>query len=486
MTDLRRKTLHGIGWMAFSQVISQGARFGFIIALARLLTPADFGLWGMALVFTGFAALLGDIGLGAALIQRSVVEEKHLNTAFWVNIGMGLLLTLLMIALSVPLSKSYGVARLVPILAVASTEFIIKSAAIVHRVHLVREMNFRSMAIQETVAMIIAGISACALAASGWGAWSLVAQNLIAALIVTLWLVWMVPWRPSLQFDFSSLKELLDFSLHLQGFNLVNYVTRNFDKFLIGRLLGEVPLGFYTRAYNTMLLPQTQITGVLERVMWPALARCAHDPDRLRHAYLRALMMVCFIGFPCMAGLAATADTFVIALFGEQWRGSIITLRWLCIAGFMQTPVATLGWLYLATGRTRRLLAWSGVSSLVILPAMIMGALSGNIEGMARWYTCGVTILAPLAFLFAAPIANIDLKSMLRVVAPGAAASATMAMLVRLCIDALPLVSPIVSLMISGGLGVLLYLLFMFKSSAFAEAMFILRRPTSGPESSID
>jgi len=486
MTSLHNKTIRGVGWMAASQAISQVARFGFIIALARLLTPAEFGLWGMALVFTGFAALLGDIGLGAALIQRSVIEQKHLDTAFWMNLGMGVLLTVLMIALAVPLSTLYGAKNLAPILAVASTEFTIKSVVVVHRVLLVRDMDFKSMAIQETVALIISGLIACMLAATGWGAWSLVAHNLVTALIVSVWLITIRPWRPSFRFDVASLKELLGFSIHLQGFNLLNYWLRNFDKFLIGRMLGEVPLGFYSRAYNTMLLPQSQITGTLERVMWPALARCAHDLERLRHAYFRALKMICYIGFPAMAGLTACSEVFVIGLFGEKWRGSIETLQWLCFAGFLQTPVATLGWLYLATGRTRRLLAWGLISGAITIPAMVMGALGGSIESMAMWYTGGVFILTPLAFVFAAPIADLPFLRVMQTMAPSAIASIIMAALVHLLSSHLPSLAPIMHLAVICAAGAGIYLLLTFRTDAFAEARSILHLTKSIPAPQTD
>jgi len=475
MTTLRNKTIRGAGWMAFSQSISQVARIGFMIALARLLSPAEFGLWGMALVFTGFASLLGDIGLGAALVQRSVIEPRHLNTAFWINLGMGLFLTLLMIALAVPLSSLYHAQNLAPILAIASIEFTIKGVVVVHRVLLIREMNFRVMAIQETVALVIGGMAACVLAFYGWGTWSLVAQNIIASLIIAAWIIRILPWRPAFQFDTTSLKELLQFSLNLQGFNLLNYWLRNLDKFLIGRLLGEASLGFYTRAYNTMLMPQSHIIGTLERVMWPALARCAQDADRLRNAYLRSLMMICFIGLPCMAGLAVTAGDFVVSLFGEAWSPSIVTLQWLCLAGFVQTPVATLGWLYLATGRTRRLLAWSLISCLIIIPAMIAGALSGSIERMAMWYAIGTLIQAPLGYVFAAPIATVKLSGVVRTILPSAAASIAMAILVFHLQQMLPAAAPMVRLLTCIGAGAIVYILFMFRSDALSEIVSIIK-----------
>jgi O-antigen/teichoic acid export membrane protein len=470
VTELRNKTVRGAGWMALSQIISQIARIGFMIALARLLTPEEFGLWGMALVFIGFAALLGDVGLGAALIQRSVIEPRHLDTVFWINLGLGLVLMLLMIAGAKPLSAMYGAPQLAPLLAIASTEFVIKSVSGVHRVLLVRDMNFRAMAIQETVAMVIAGTTACLLAASGWGAWSLVAQNLIIALTITVWMMQMHPWRPSLRFDPSSLRELLHFSLHLQAFNLLNYWLRNLDKFLIGRMLGEASLGYYNRAYTTMLLPQSQITGTLERVMWPALARCAHDPARLRDAYLRTLRIICLVSFPFMIGLAATAHDFVVVVFGATWEPSVAPLQWLCIAGFLQTPISTLGWLYLASGRTKRLLVWSVTAACITIPAMIIGAMSGSIDQVAIWYAGSSVIIAPLAFIVAAPIAALSLRHIATSLGGSAAAALVMGATVVFTAHQMPDTEPAARLIVSIALGIATYAVLAFKTKAATEA----------------
>jgi len=456
--------------MALSQVVSQTARIGFMIALARLISPAEFGLWGMALVFTGFASLLGDVGLGAALIQRAQIEPRHLDTVFWINLGLGVVLAVGMVAVAGPLAVFYNAPALAPLLAVAATECIIKGLSGVHRVLLVRAMQFRLIAVQETAALLVAGLTACLLAAAGWGAWSLVAQNLVFAALVALSMLWLHPWRPSLRFDVPGLRDLLHFSLHLQAFNLLNYWLRNLDKFLIGRLLGDVALGHYNRAYTTMLLPQSQITGTLERVLWPALSRCAHDPDRLREAYLRTLRIIALVSFPLMIGLAVTAPDFVVVVFGPAWEPAVAPLQWLCIAGFLQTPVSTLGWLYLASGRTRRLLAWSLLAAAISIPAIVIGALTGSIDGVAIWYAGSSLIITPLAFVVAAPLANLTVRRVTATLAGSAAAALAMAGLVLFVNSAMTGSAPILRLVASTATGVLAYTLFACRTTAAAEA----------------
>ena len=455
--------------MALAQLISQFARIGFMVALARLLSPEEFGLWGMALVFTGFASLLGDIGLGAALIQRATIEPRHLDTVFWMNLGMGLLLTVSLMAGAVPLSSMYSAPQLVPLLTVTSLEFVIKGFSGVHRVLLIRDMNYRTLAVQETVALVIAGTVACLMAATGWGTWSLVGQSLITAIVIAVWMMIAHPWRPTCRFDTSSLKELLHFSLHLQAFNLLNYWLRNLDKFLIGRWLGEASLGFYNRAYTTMLLPQSQITGTLERVMWPALARCAHDTTRLRDAYLRTLRIICLMSFPFMIGLAVTARDFVTVVFGAAWAPSVAPLQWLCIAGFLQTPMSTLGWLYLASGRTKRMLVWSVIAACITIPAMIIGALSGSIEQVALWYAGSSVIIAPLAFIVAAPLAALSLRHIASALAGSAAAALMMGAVIVFAAFHLTGLNAPVRLAILIPSGMLVYFALVVKSKAAAD-----------------
>lgn len=406
MPNLRKDTLAGVGWMGLAQLAGQAMRFIYAALLARLVAPGEFGLFQMALVFTGFAALLCDVGLGAALIQRPTVEQRQLSATFWFNLGMSLILVLLLCGLAEVLSLAYHKPAVAPLIRVVALDFLVGSLAIVHRALLVRALDFRRLALAETIGVLLGGLTALVAAFLGAGVWSLVTLVLTTTAVTTTLLWILKPWHPSLMFGGMVSDGLLSFGLHLQAFNMLNYWLRNLDKFLIGRLWGSASLGQYTRAYSTMLLPQSQLTGMLERVMWPALARCSGDLPRLREAYLQTLRLVCFVSFPFLAGLLVTADDFVQIVYGPLWTDCVPMLKWLCVVGMAQTPVATTGWLYLATGRTRLLLAWGVGAGALIATSLVTSALLGDVMTMIKGYTAATVFLVIPAFV----VANLCVK----------------------------------------------------------------------------
>lgn len=442
MSGLKQQTLEGVRWMGVAQVAGQAARFGFAVLLARLVPPQEFGLFQMAVVFTSFAAVLCDVGLGAALIQRPAIEERQLTATFWLSATVSVGLAAVLCAAAVPIARFYGHRTVGLLVCVVSADFILSSLAIVHRALLIRAMDYRRLAAGELAGIFAGGALASVLALAGGGVWSLAALSLGTTAATTAALWWLQPWRPAFVLRGMVRRELLGFGLHLQGFNVVNYWLRNLDKFLIGKFFGDAPLGLYMRAYTTMLLPQTQITSVLERVMWPALARCSGDVDRLRAAYLRALRLVCFVSFPMMLGLLLVADDFVRLLYGAAWAGCVPALRLLCIAGLAQAPVATLGWLYLATGRTRRLLGWGIGAGLAITGGIVAGLLRGGIADVAGCYAAVTVALIVPAFIVAAPCARLSFAGVFRALAGSLAVSLCMAALVAALLRALPAACP--------------------------------------------
>lgn len=408
---LRQRTLSGLRWMAMSQVIVQVVRFAVAALLARLVSPPEFGLFQMAVVFTGFAAVLCDAGLGAALIQRPQLSPAQINGAFWLNVGISGLVALVLVAAGHAVAAFYHQPAVAPVLRVCALDFVLGALGSVHRSMLMRELRYDGVARAEIIGCVAGSLLALVLAVRGTGVWSLVALAVGTTLGTTILLWRACPWRPQGVRHVHTPRELLHFGLHLQGFNLLNYLLRNLDKALIGRTLGELLLGHYTRAYSTMLLPQSQLTAVLERVMWPALARCNGDLPRLRKAYLRALSVVCFVATPLLAGLLVTAPDFIRALYGREWMDCVTTLRWLCLVGITQVPVATTGWIYLATGRTRRLFGWGVGAGVVTVACMAVGVLSGSIDRVAQLLAAGALVLLPAAFCVAFPCVGLPLRA---------------------------------------------------------------------------
>ena len=398
--DLKQRTVTGLLWSAGANVGQQFLTFTVTAVLARLLVPADFGLVATVAVFTNFASLFIDFGLGAALVQRTTLTERHRSSAFWMNVAAGLALTVLVAALAPALARFFDEPRLVDLTLVLSLNFVVASLGIVQSALLQRSMNFRRGGLIEITAILIGGSVAIAMAVAGYGVWSLVAQ-VIASSAGRTTLLWATSdWRPHRLVDPDAMRELWRFSGNLAGFTAVNYWARSADNFLIGKFVGAAGLGIYSRAYNLMLLPITQISTVTARVMFPALSRIQQDTPRVKRAYLRAIGIIGLLGFPLTAGLFVVARPFILTLYGSKWTDSITVLQILCVAGLMQPVVVTVGWIYQSQGRTDWLMRWGLATSALIVSAFAIG-IHWGVEGVAVAYA--IIIYALLYPAFAIP-----------------------------------------------------------------------------------
>lgn len=349
--DLRSRTLRGVSWSALSQVVRQVVSLVVTVVLVRLLTPADFGLVAMVAVLTNFALIYADLGFSAALIQKQEPSSRDLSSIFWLNLGGGLFFTVLLFLGAPAVAGFYGEAQLVPITRALSFTFLIGSLNIVQRTLLQKELDFRSLAIVDLTAIVLAGAAAVVLAALGWGVWALVARALTSSL-VTAGMLWKQSgWAPGWGLDRGSVRELSGFGLNVLGTNTLAYWTRNLDNLLIGRVLGSTPLGLYAQAYAIFMLPLNNITQIVGKVMFPALSEIQSDAARVKRIYLRATALIGLFSFPLLIGLFVTSETLVRAVFGGRWEGMIPLLRIFSVLGITGSIMTITGTIYLSQGR---------------------------------------------------------------------------------------------------------------------------------------
>lgn len=393
--NLREQTISGILWSVAAQGGQQALQFVLFLVLARLLTPADFGLIGMVAVFSAFAMLFTNLGLGAAVVQRSVLRPAHLDSAFWLNVGAGSVLALLFVALAPALAALYGEPRLVALVRVIALSFLLVPATVVQKALLQRAMNFRRLVLIGLVGQTVGGAAAIGLALGGAGVWSLVAHGLVTAAVTSASLWAMSDWRPSFCVERQALQELWTFGGHLTGFNILNYWVRNADDFLIGRYVGAEALGLYGRAYSVMMLPLTRVTGAVGEVMFPALTRMKGDRERSQATYLRAVSAIAFVTFPAMLGLLVVADEFVLGVLGRQWAGAIPILRVFCLVGTVQSVGSTVGWIFQAQGRTDWLFRWGLASSVLTVTAFLVGLPWGALGVAVAYASLNVLLAYP-------------------------------------------------------------------------------------------
>lgn len=380
---IRGRTLSGLKWSGIGQFIRQVLQFGVMILLARILSPREFGLMGMIMVFVYFVQLFNEVGFGPSIIQKMDLKEEHLSSVFWVNLGVGFLLALFFMAGAPLIARFYDEPALKNCTRAISVNFIFGSLSIVQLALLQKEMKFKRVALIETTAVAVAGFSAIVMALRGFGVWSLVYQSVILTAVTSI-MAWLFSqWRPDLRFQGDAVGQLWGYTANLLGFNTLNYCVRNMDKVLIGKYVGTAVLGLYSRAYALMLLPLDQVNRVISRVMFPALSALQHDRDRVKEVYLKATRCIAVVTFPVMVGLLVVAEPFILTLLGEQWAGAVPFLRVFCLVGIVQSVGTTVGWIYNSQGRTGVLLAWGAGSAAVYAVTYLIGL---------RWGAMGVAV----------------------------------------------------------------------------------------------
>lgn len=383
--SLKRKTISGLFWSFLAQGGKQVSQIIVTTILARLLSPDDFGTLAMVTVFINFAMIFSEMGVSSALIQKQDTHDRHYDSAFWLNIFVGIGLTLIFMAASPLIAWFYKKPELSPILLVVAFNFLFSSFTIIQQAILTKEMNFRSLAIRDIIAVILSGIIGIILAHHGFGVWSLVYQFL-AFTIINAFLLWILsPWRPRLRFALSDIKDIFHFSAHLTGFNILNYFSRNIDQLLIGKFLGAQALGYYSLAYKIMLYPLQNISAIIGKVMFPALSKIQGNLFKVREIYTQMIKKIALITFPFMAVVFATAPEFTRVIWGERWEPMIPLIRMLSVCGMAQSIHTTCGGLLLSQGKSK-LQLYLGLWSALLNTAAISIGLRWGIYGVAACY----------------------------------------------------------------------------------------------------
>jgi O-antigen/teichoic acid export membrane protein len=391
---MRSRVLRGLGWKLSSQIVLQVTRLAVGVILARLLTPSDYGLAAMVLVFSGLVLIFADLGLGAALVQRLELTELDRSTVFWTSLGAGLLCTTIGIAAAGPLAAFYGQPEVQPLFIVLSLSFVVTSLATIQSALLTREMNFRALEIRRMVGALLGAVIGITLAAKGYGAWAIVAQQTAVALTSTVLLWAFLPWRPRFVFSRTSLRDLGGFGARVFGTRFLFFLNRNTDNLLIGRFIGPAALGAYSVSYNVMLVPFEQIAGPVQDVLFPAFARLQDSPERIGSAWIRVNRLVGAISIPSLLGLIVVAPDFVHVVLGDKWSAATRVLQILAWVGLLQSLQRLNSSILMARDRTAELLRYSVIVLVASVTAFVIG-LQWGLVGVAAGYAISSTIVEP-------------------------------------------------------------------------------------------
>ena len=333
MSNLKEKAIHGVSWSAIDSVTNSGITFLVGIILARILSPVEFGILGMIIVFIEVSNSIVDSGFSSALIRKVETKRIDYNTVFYFNLCLGVILYVILFFCAPAISRFFNEPILISVTRVMGVILVINSLGIVQRTLLVREVDFKTQAKISLTASVLSGLIGVITALNGFGVWSLVTQQISRQFFNTV-LLWVLNnWRPAWEFSKQSFQELFGFGSKLLISSLIDTIYRNIYYLIIGKFYTAVQLGYYTRAEEFNKVFSNNLTTVIQRVSYPIFCSIQDDAERLRQTYKRVIKSTMIVAFSCMLGLAAVAKSLVLILIGVKWLPAVGFLQIICLAG---------------------------------------------------------------------------------------------------------------------------------------------------------
>lgn len=376
------RTIRGVNYNFLNTAGKTILHFIVGIVLARLILPADFGLLGMAYIFIGLANLFSTLGMGSAIVQKSNLNNEHIRIAATLSLLLSLIIYIAFWFFSPLISEFFNEPKVTPIVRVISTLFIFQGLYSISRGLIVRKMDFKSIFIIETIAFAIGqGAISIILAFLDYGVWSLVFGRVITGILLFILFIFKasLPIKPLLKKN--EAYELFSFGSGVSLVGILNYAATNVDYLAIGKFLTPLSLGLYTRAYNLMSLPLSQISATISGVLFSAYSEIQDQTEKLRRSYLKAINLIGLTAFPVLAGMIACSYYIIVGLYGKNWEGAIEVFILLSISAFFKVIYQITGAITKATGNVYREV-WRQFVYLIILASGVLIGVRFGIEGV--------------------------------------------------------------------------------------------------------
>lgn len=334
MTEtLKEKTAKGLFWGGLSNVLQQLLGMIFGIFLARLLTPADYGVIGMLAIFSALANSIQESGFTAALTNKKDATHKDYNAVFWCSFCIGLSLYTVLFFCAPLIARFFHTPELTSLSRVVFLGFLISSTGTAHNAILFKHMKVKERSKAVLISLVISNLVGITMAYYGMSYWGIATQTLLYILCYNL-LIWHYStWRPTFKLDFSPIREMLPFSIKLLITNIFHYINENLFSVLLGRFYTKLEVGYYTQAYKWTNMGQSVVTGVVNGVAQPVLVSAGQNNADQQRVFRKILRFTAFLTFPALLGFAFIAPEFITITITEQWIKSAYIMQILCVWG---------------------------------------------------------------------------------------------------------------------------------------------------------
>ncbi len=485
MPHLRQKMVSGLFWSAIERFGQQGIQLVITIIIARILTPADYGLIGMLAIFIAVAQSFVDSGFGSALIQKQDASQTDFSTIFYFNIIISILFFFILFFSAPLIAKFYKQPILTIITRIMALNIIINSFGLIQNTILTKTINFKTLTKVSFLSIIFSGTIGIVMAYKGFGVWSLVFQTIGGNVIknISLWVF--NKWRPSIVFCYSSLKSLFFYGSKLLASGLLDQIFNNMYNLVIGKKYNAIDLGYYTQAQRIQSIPVISSLSILDRVTFPLYSTIQNDDIRLKNVYKRTIKCIVYINFPLMLGLLILAPILIKLFLTDKWLPATIYLQLFCLIGPIYALSAVNLNILKVKGRTDIFLYLEIVKKIIIAIAIIitlnMGVLKMVIGQVVANYFCFI-----LNLYYSGKLLKYSIKDQFLDITPYAIITIAMGIIVYIFLH-LTSFNPILGLIISSIIGSTSYFILskLLKMEAFIDVTTVLTDFVANKASSI-
>ncbi len=417
MESLKKKTARGLFWGGMSNGAQQLLNVVFGTILGRLLSPSDFGMVGMLLVFSAIAGALQEGGFISALNRKKVVTDADFNAVFWTCVCSSLSMYAILFISAPLIAGYYGVPELLPLSRYVFAGFFMASLGIAPRAWMFRNMMVRENTIISTISLLASGIVAIIMVFLGYTYWSIATQSIVFVTSVSLLSFYFSGWRPSLSFDLKPIREMIGFSSRLVVTNVFNALNNNLFPILLGRYYSPREVGVFTQASKWNMMGHSFISNMLNGIAQPVFAKVEDDVLRQKNIFRKLLRFTAFLSFPAMFGLAFVAEEFIVILLTEKWLASARLMQVLCVAGAFMPFSVLFSNLLISRGHST-IYMWSTIGLCMAQLLLLMLVMPYGISYMVVPYALVQICWVFVWFVFVHREIGLSLFELLRDISP--------------------------------------------------------------------
>jgi O-antigen/teichoic acid export membrane protein len=383
--NLDRKLVHGLAWTSAGTTITQLLSWGGTLLVARILTPSDYGIMGMATMYLGLVQLVSELGVGAAVIQRRDLTEDQIARIAGFSVVAGVAFFLVSTAASGLVAMFFNEPRVQPVIVVISLTFILGGLRAIPYSLLARDMVFSKVAIIDVIEAITLIATTFALALGGAGYWALAGGPLVSRTVGVIIANAYRRHRIAWPFPVGEIRDALRFGGNIVLGRVFWYAYSNADFAIVGKRLGTTQLGIYSLGWSIASVPITKFYALYQKVTGPVFSASQNNPAALRRYFLGLTEAIAIVTFPVSIGLALVAQPFVIVAFGKQWLNAVAPLQALAVSSALRSFQPIVAQLLISTGHAREEKNTSIFAAIIMPPLFFIGAQWGLVGVALAW-----------------------------------------------------------------------------------------------------